>query len=65
MVQFYDPTDLFGDLAETLAEQYPDVAAEDDDDDAEDDEATRGCDRAARRPDRSGRARSAWPRRPP
>ena len=29
LVQFYDPTDLFGDLAETLAEQYPDVAAED------------------------------------
>ena len=29
MVQFYDPTDLFGDLAETLAEQYPEVAAED------------------------------------
>jgi hypothetical protein len=26
MVQFYDPTDLFGDLAETLAEQYPEVA---------------------------------------
>ena len=32
MVQFYDPTDLFGDLAETLAEQYPDVAPELDDD---------------------------------
>ena len=27
MVQFYDPTDLFGDLAEALAEQYPAVAA--------------------------------------
>ena len=40
MVQFYDPTDLFGDLAESLAEQYPEVAprmtrtTEDDDDDA-------------------------------
>jgi hypothetical protein len=28
MVQFYDPTDLFGDLAETIAEQYPEVAPE-------------------------------------
>jgi hypothetical protein len=28
MVQFYDPTDLFGDLAETLAEQFPDIAPE-------------------------------------
>ena len=32
LVQFYDPTDLFGDLAEALAEQYPDVAPEFDDD---------------------------------
>lgn len=32
MVQFYDPTDLFGDLAETIAEQYPEVAPELDDD---------------------------------
>jgi len=28
MVQFYDPTDLLGDLAEALAEQYPGVAPE-------------------------------------
>jgi len=37
MVQFYDPTDLFGDLAETLAEQFPGIAPEgdDEDDDAE------------------------------
>ena len=28
MVQFYDPTDVFGDLAETLAEAYPSVAPE-------------------------------------
>lgn len=28
MVQFYDPTDLFGDLAEALADQYPGVAPE-------------------------------------
>ena len=40
LVQFYDPTDLFGDLAETLAEHYPDVAAEDEIGDAEGDEAT-------------------------
>lgn len=38
MVQFYDPTDLFGDLAETLAEQFPGIAPADDDD--EDDEDT-------------------------
>ncbi len=28
MVQFYDPTDLFGDLAEAIAEQHPHVAPE-------------------------------------
>jgi hypothetical protein len=28
MVQFYDPTDLFGDLAEALAEEHPHVAPE-------------------------------------
>jgi hypothetical protein len=28
VVQFYDPTDLFGDLAEALAEKYPHVAPE-------------------------------------
>ena len=31
MVQFYDPTDLFGDLAEAVAEQHPGVAPELDD----------------------------------
>lgn len=35
MVQFYDPTDLFGDLAEAIAESYPDVAPELDDFDDE------------------------------
>jgi hypothetical protein len=35
MVQYYDPTDLFGDLAETLAEQYPAIAP--DEDETEDD----------------------------
>ncbi len=38
MVQFYDPTDLFGDLAEALADHYPSVAPEFDDDDDEDGE---------------------------
>ena len=28
LVRFYDPTDLFGDLAETIAEQWPEVAPE-------------------------------------
>ena len=34
IVRFYDPTDVFGDLAEALVDAYPDVAkaAEDDDD---------------------------------
>lgn len=38
MVQFYDPTDLFGDLAESLAEQYPEAAPELDDEDIEETE---------------------------
>jgi hypothetical protein len=36
MVQFYDPTDLFGDLAEALADQYPGVAPEFEDDGEQD-----------------------------
>ena len=28
LVQFYDPTDVFGDLAEAIAEEFPDVAPE-------------------------------------
>ncbi len=28
LVRFYDPTDLFGDLAETIAERWPEVAPE-------------------------------------
>jgi hypothetical protein len=35
MVQFYDPTDLFGDLAEAIAEQYPEVAPPGDEDEDE------------------------------
>jgi hypothetical protein len=38
MVQFYDPTDLFGDLAEAIAEQYPGVAPELDDEDGPEDD---------------------------
>ena len=41
-VQFYDPTDLFGDLAEALAEQYPHVAPEFEDDGADDEEDDEG-----------------------
>jgi hypothetical protein len=37
LVEFYDPTDVFGDFAEALAESYPSIA-EDDDDLDEDDE---------------------------
>ena len=45
IVEFYDPTDVFGDLAEALAEAYPSIASsepkgegDDDDGDEEDDE---------------------------
>jgi hypothetical protein len=41
MVQFYDPTDLFGDLAETIADQFPEVAPdEDEEEDEEEGEQT-------------------------
>jgi hypothetical protein len=41
LVEFYDPTDVFGDVADAIAEAYPAVAPELDDelDDEEDDEA--------------------------
>ena len=39
MVQFYDPTDLFGDLAEAIADSYPEVAPELADESDEADEA--------------------------
>jgi hypothetical protein len=45
LVEYYDPTDIFGDLADALAEAFPAVTGEaaaesdDDDDDADDDEA--------------------------
>jgi len=38
LVEFYDPTDVFGDVADAVAEAYPSVAPELDEDD-EDDEA--------------------------
>jgi hypothetical protein len=38
MVQFYDPTDLFGDLAESIAEAYPGVAPELEDEQEPEDE---------------------------
>lgn len=39
LVQFYDPTDLFGDLAEAIAEQHPYVAPEIEGEAGADDEA--------------------------
>ena len=38
IVRFYDPTDVFGDLADAVAEAFPEVAADSDDDDDEDDD---------------------------
>lgn len=44
LVQFYDPTDLFGDLAEALADTYPGVAPDDDEgDEGEADEGEAGA----------------------
>ncbi len=40
MVQFYDPTDLFGDLAETLADSFPGIAPSDDELDETDGEGS-------------------------
>jgi hypothetical protein len=43
LVEYYDPTDVFGDVADAVAEAYPSVAPEldeaDDDDDDEDEDA--------------------------
>ncbi len=40
LVEFYDPTDVFGDVADAIAEAYPAVAPElDDEEDEDDDEA--------------------------
>ena len=32
VVRFYDPTDVFGDLADAIADAYPGIAPDDDDD---------------------------------
>jgi hypothetical protein len=45
LVEFYDPTDVFGDLAEALAESYPGILDEDADED-DDDDATDTADTA-------------------
>lgn len=39
IVEFYDPTDVFGDLAEALAEAYPSVASDEPREDGEDEDA--------------------------
>jgi hypothetical protein len=36
LVEYYDPTDVFGDLADALAEAYPSIAPEMEGDDDED-----------------------------
>ena len=38
IVEFYDPTDVFGDLADTLAEAFPAIAPELDDDELDDED---------------------------
>ncbi len=38
LVEFYDPTDVFGDLADALAEAYPGVAPEDEEGEGEDED---------------------------
>jgi hypothetical protein len=38
IVRYYDPTDVFGDLAEAIVDQYPAVSADADDGDSEDHE---------------------------
>jgi hypothetical protein len=38
LVEFYDPTDVFGDLAEALAESFPQIIEDDDDDVVDEDE---------------------------
>lgn len=41
VVRFYDPTDVFGDLADAIADAYPGVAPEDEDGEETDDAADR------------------------
>ena len=57
IVEFYDPTDVFGDLADTLAEAFPAIAPElEDEDEGEDEGEERG---------RGRRGRGAGERQPP
>ena len=44
VVRFYDPTDVFGDLAEAVAEAFPGVAGEDEGPDGEDEDDAGGRD---------------------
>lgn len=49
IVRFYDPTDVFGDLADAIAEAFPEVAAdaaddEDEDEDSDDDDSEGAAD---------------------
>lgn len=44
LVEFYDPTDVFGDLADALAEAYPGVAPELEGDEADEDETAEADD---------------------
>jgi len=41
VVRFYDPTDVFGDLAEAIADAFPGVAPDDEDDDSDDGDGAR------------------------
>jgi hypothetical protein len=59
MVEFYDPTDVFGDLAEALADSFPAVGegeGEDDDDFDDDEEADEAEDEAEAETDSAGEA---------
>ena len=54
LVEFYDPTDVFGDLAEALAEAYPSVASEEpeeEDDESDEDGQDTGPDGRPAYPD--------------
>jgi hypothetical protein len=46
VVRFYDPTDVFGDLADAIADAYPGVAPEDGEDDEDEDAAGKDGDRS-------------------
>ena len=74
LVQFYDPTDLFGDLAESLADTYPGIAPDEDDeeeaaadgaDEGEDDNDEHDADADAHPADAAADAKPAKPAKPP